>query len=145
RELDYFPQTQPGYRFGEQMTGQVEDIYPDTVFIPMNFMQVVTGKDEKHCVGTTSLASCLGVMVTDTEAQVAGVGHAFFTDKEMDEHYYQMTGQVRYRDKHNPFTDTWSYVIGLAKRAKEAGASKVKFTFFNVEHGVRTAEQNIQL
>ena len=125
----------------------------DTVDVPMDFELVTTAQDEKPYIGTMSLASCLGIGLSDAEHGVAGVAHVFFTEKEEIVQYMHdsqgraipSSGRAIMVNKHNPFADTQWRLNHLVSLAKEKGAKKIKLMFFNVEGGVRTPEQNNQL
>lgn len=119
----------------------------------MGFELVTTSDDAKPYIGTTSLASCLGIGLTDTEHKVAGVAHVFFNEKEAIVDYsHDAQGRVMPNsgkeiiiNKLNPFIDTQYHLNYLINLAREKGASKIKLYFFNLEGGARTADQNSQL
>lgn len=125
----------------------------DTVEVPMGFELVTTSNDTKPYIGTSSLASCLGIGLTDTEHKIAGVAHVFFTEKETIVSYlHDSSGRDMPSssseiivNKLNPFIDTQYRLNHLISLAREKGAKKVKLYFFNVQGGARTAEQNNQL
>lgn len=126
---------------------------PDTVKVPMGFELVTTSNDPKPYIGTTSLASCLGIGLTDVEHGIAGVSHVFFTEKEEIVEYMHdsrgrdipNSGKAIIVNKLNPFMDAQYQLNHLINLAKEKGAKDVKLYFFNVEGGVRKPEQNKQL
>lgn len=126
---------------------------PDTVEVPMGFELVTTSSDTKPYIGTFSLASCLGIGLTDTEHKVAGVAHVFFTEKEEIVSYLHdsqgrnipSSGKAIIVNKPNPFIDTQWRLNHLISLAREKGAKKIKLYFFNVQGGSRTTAQNNQL
>ena len=76
----------------------------------MSGIDVTSANDEKPCIGTTSLCSCAGISIYDAERKVGGVAHVFFTEKETDTLFYQLTGKIRYVNTPNPFLD-FKYLI----------------------------------
>ena len=114
---------------------------------------VTTASDSKPYIGTSSLASCLGIGLTDAEHKVAGVAHVFFTEKEEIVSYLHdsygrdipSSEKAIIVNKPNPFIDTQWRLNHLINLAGNKGAKKIKLYFFNVEGGARTLEQNKQL
>lgn len=125
----------------------------DTLEVPMGFELVTTSNDTKPYIGTSSLSSCLGIGLTDTEHKIAGVAHVFYTEKEEIVQYMKghqgrdmpNSAKIIIVNKPNPFVDTQWRLNHLINLAREKGAKKVKLYFFNVQGGARTTEQNSQL
>lgn len=119
----------------------------------MGFELVTTSSDTKPHIGTSSLASCLGIGLTDTEYRVDGVAHVFFTEKEEIASYLHdsqgrdipNSGKAIIVNKPNPFIDTQWSLNHMISLAREKGAKKIKLYFFNVQGGARTTAQNSQL
>ena len=129
------------------------DLEARTKFVPMSGIDVTSADDEKPYVGTTSLASCAGIAIYDSENKVGGVAHAFFNEKESMTVYMRdaqgreipSTGRAVVVNNPRPFEPFAYLAEALVRRADELGGEKYKFMAFNVEHGCRTQAQNEQL
>ena len=54
-----------------------EEYSARTILAGLNEARAVSAKDEKNCVGTTSLLCCAGVAIYDPARKVAAAGHLF--------------------------------------------------------------------
>ncbi|MBT3450479.1 hypothetical protein HN652_00935 [archaeon] len=119
----------------------------------MDDFDVTSADDEKPYIGTTSLASCAGIAIYDPKNKIGGVAHVFFNDKISMSHYMRdaqgrdipSSGRSIVVDNPRPF-DPFTYLAeALVRKADSIGGEKYQFMAFNVKHGCRTQEQNIQL
>lgn len=123
------------------------------LMVPISFAEVTSAEDEKFMIGTTSLDSCAGVAIYDEEQKIGGVSHVFFNDKESLTVYDRdaqgreipSSGRSVIVNNPRPFEPFKWLTTSLVKKADEKGGKRYKVKVFNVGHGVRTPEQNIQL
>lgn len=125
----------------------------ELVYVPMGMAEAVKATEPKPKVGTTSLASCAGIGIYDSEARVGGIAHVFFNQKASYVHYDTDAAgrQIPNSGREIVYEDPYWYkrfeylMTLLLQKAKEKGGKKFEFHGFNVLQGVRTKEQNAQL
>ena len=126
------------------------DLEARTKFVPMSGIDVTSADDERPYIGTTSLASCAGIAIYDSENKIGAVAHVFFMEKESLTVYacdasgraIPSTERKLVVKNTSPFT----YLAkALIRKADQIGGNQYKFMAFNIERGVRTEAQNKQL
>jgi hypothetical protein len=98
------------------------------IHVPAGDVLAIRATDEQFLIGTSGLASCVGLSVCDINRQIGGVAHVFI--KRADEASYG-----------KPDQDVRSVAFSLVRKADELGGMRYSFKTFNIKRGYRAKFQ----
>ena len=132
-----------------------DNIKDKTKVVNLTEMAVAAGTETRHYLGTTDLASCIGLVIYDTDQKIGGIAHVYYKEDYdltlyMRDEQQQSQKYARYERNPDDSSDERNLVVdnvveALINEANKIGGKQYKLIAFNVKRGDRKKEQNRQL